>query len=403
MISYPILYHKGGNMVHIGSWGLPDLGITEFIGGVLGGQNAPLTAQGGSNIDLSQSASTPQVMGLNTNIGSSGPGGAYPIAGGAPTSYNQPTGGSYGGTTGGSTGGDIYQGAPLEQSPQGPDVSAVNAAYDQALGALSQAEGAQQDIYNTAIGQAEASGKARRGEAEAEQTRRLGEYGQQRTRETDRTNSAIAEARRQAAQIIQGLQARFGGTTGTGGFSGELVGSSALQNIGANRVSLQQTLGQISQAENNVKDTTAKLLDQIEQDTLYAKERAGSELKQILADIAGKKGALAVDRANANMQALQNYQSLLSDINARNTQFKQALYQRAQAAQDQVNNFKQSALSNFQATFQDFTPPTFNVGNKTVSAFPSGSGLRGVTYVSGDTEDENQGAGTSDLAASLGF
>lgn len=75
---------------HAGSWfGLPDFGVTEALGGLFGAQRTP---QGGSNISAafspSQKAQTPQVNGTNT-----GPGGAFPIAGGnqSTPSYSAPT------------------------------------------------------------------------------------------------------------------------------------------------------------------------------------------------------------------------------------------------------------------------------------------------------------------------
>jgi hypothetical protein len=85
--------------VHAGSWfGLPDFGVTEAIGGLLG---APRTAQGGSNIIGTNKAATPTVQGTTTNNTPYGPvnntpyGPARPSTGGSvqtsvPVNNNQP-------------------------------------------------------------------------------------------------------------------------------------------------------------------------------------------------------------------------------------------------------------------------------------------------------------------------
>lgn len=74
---------------HSGSWfGLPDFGVTEAVGGLLG---QPRTAQGGSNLFGGTRAQTPtQPSGQVLGTTNTGPGGAYPIAGGRPTGGGSP-------------------------------------------------------------------------------------------------------------------------------------------------------------------------------------------------------------------------------------------------------------------------------------------------------------------------
>ena len=76
-------------MVRIGSWGLPEFGITEAIGGLF---NAPRTAQGGSNLWGGQTpaqTTAPQVLGTQTsNQGFIGP--QYPIGPQKPAGYQAP-------------------------------------------------------------------------------------------------------------------------------------------------------------------------------------------------------------------------------------------------------------------------------------------------------------------------
>lgn len=388
-------------MARAGSWslfgvGLPEFGLTEKLGGIIG---APRTAQGGSNIFggsqamVSPAPSGGQVMGAQSSGG--GPGGAFPP--GRPASQQ-----SIGGQP---SGGQPSGGLPLEQNPEQPDFSAYDQAIAQAQEALNIGEQAALGSRDAAITEAEASGQQQTKLAQQAQSEKLGGLGEQRTRESGRAENAIAQARQQAAEMQQGLQARFGKSTGTGAFVGELTGRAALQNIGGIQQGLQQTMTQINQEEQNVRNVTANLLSQISQQTENAKVQARSAFDQARAEIASRKGELQSRKAELMMNALQSYQQLLQEVEARNTAFKQQLYQKAQATQQQLDTFKNQALQKFQAQWEGFQPPTWNVGGNTVAAFPSGADLRGVTYMTGKKPDEEAGVGSAETgaAAALGL
>lgn len=362
-----------------------DLGVSEaFQLGSGAGRQLPLSSQGGSDIFPN---SRNQILGASVQEQNY----SYdPSIGNASFDSPAATGGGGGGGTGSGGGTGTTGGAPLEETPSAPDFSIYDEAYAQGESALNQAQQAAQQGIQTALGEAEASGQQRSAQAQAAQKEKLGALGQQRTRESQRAENAISEARRQAAELQQGLQARYGRTTGTGAFAGELLGRSAMQNIGATRQALQNTMSQIGAAENRVREETSRLLDQIETDTQFAKERARNTLAQVLADIAGKKGELQQAKADRRMAALQDYQNLVASINARNTAYKQELYNRAQRTSQALDSFRNQAMEQFQTQFQNFTPPTFQVGDQTIAAFPTGSNLRGVTYMSGDSGSDEE-------------
>jgi hypothetical protein len=137
-----------------------------------------------------------------------------------------------------------------------------------------------------------------------------------------------------------------------------------MRQIGGYRRSLQETVGQINQAIGNVRDKAAELIERIDQDTLFARENAKQMLMNALSEIGGKKGQLRADAAFERQRALQDYQQLVTQINARNTAFKQDLYQRAQSTQDRLAQMQQQAMQNFEAVFTPYGAPEINISGE---------------------------------------
>ena len=286
--------------------------------------------------------------------------------------------------------------APMEPMPEqsGFDFSG---AIQGAMDALGQQEQATRGGYETALGQAERGTAQRKEETRGEETRRLGELGGQRTRETERGESAIAEARRTTSQLMQGISSRFGGRSTMGQASSEILGAAGATNIAQNRQAMQYTMGQIGQSEENVRSETSRMINEASNQLETAKENARVQLNQALANIASARGALQSQKSEMQMNALQSYQQMVADVNARNTSFKQQLFMEAQKATEQLNTWKQSAIENFNTTFEGFTSPEVNVGGQTYGAVPSGSGLKGVTYLKGKEDEDESAAGSVKL------
>lgn len=274
---------------------------------------------------------------------------------------------------------------PQESIPSAPSFDEYDAAIQQGMAALDQYGATLQPEYENTINEYETGATNQKTQARSEQTRRLNALGENRTEANQNTESAISAARRQASQLMQGIQSLYGGTTGTGAFKSEILGSQAMQNISGNQQALQGTLGKIYQAEEGVRSQVTNLLNTIDEQLTINKEKARNELQQALAQIASQKSELASSRAQMRMQALQNYQNLVADINARNTAFKQQLYLKAQQAQQQIDNFKNSTMQKFDPNLQ---AANFNVGETPYAAVPNNSGS-GYTYLKGSTTKTN--------------
>lgn len=278
----------------------------------------------------------------------SGPGGAYPQRQGSVLGAMTVSGGSSGSS---SVGGSfpIDAGAPpLEQAPdQGGDN--FDAIIQPALQSLSAYEATLQPQYESGVQEAEQKYGDIVSGLQGEQTNRLNEFGQQRTRETGRGESAIAEARRQAAELMQGIQARYGGSTGTGAFTSEILGGQATANIAKNRAALQDTISQISNAENALKTEISNKVNAANLELESTRNSLRDQLRQSLADINSKRNELESNKAQMRLEAAQNYRNLLADINARNTSFMQNMYLNAQKAQAQLDEIKSRTQSQYKA------------------------------------------------------
>lgn len=378
--------------IHSGSWlGLPDLGITETIGNIF---NRPTTSQGGSN--LIGARATPSVMGASTSYQApQGPMSSMyapyaPVTSGGTT--QKAAAGGTGGVGGGAAAPAVpsYQDFPYEQAPQQPSIN-YDAIFSPVLNALGQYESTLQPQYETALGEIEAGKSQRVGQLKGEESKRLGELEQQRGRESQRTESAVSEARRQASELSQGIQARYGATTGTGAFANQILGSQAMRNIAQNRAAFQEVSGQINSAAEELKNQTANLVQQEESQAELAKERARNEFQSAMASINQEKGRLESDKARMRVEGLMNYQNLVSEINARNAQMKQQLYLQAQEAEQRLANYASQAQQQYAAAlspaqYTDLIAQGAEPGSFQQQYVPEQ--LRGVTFGQGEGSSE---------------
>lgn len=310
---------------HTGSWGTPEAGITETLKDIWSGANPinPPSAGAYEGDILDTGASTINYGAIDSGGGSGG----YTSGTTATTTDN-------GGTV------------PLEQAPDQPSID-YDAIFAPAFQALSQQEGAVKQQTEADIQSVEQGASERKAGIKSEEQQRLGEYNQQTSEAKQGTKSAIEEARRQAAEILQGIQARYGGTTGTGRFQSEILGGQATRNISTNRAALQNTLGKINQAANNLKTKVIELINNEDSRLESQKAQLRAGLQSALADIGKERGRLESEKAQMRVDAIMQYQQVLQGINQRNTQVKQQLAMQAQQAQSELEKLQARAHDNY--------------------------------------------------------
>lgn len=173
-----------------------------------------------------------------------------------------------------------------------------------------------------------------------------GRYNQQRTQANQTAESAVAEARRGFAELQRGLQAQYGGTTGTGAFSAELAGRGTLGNINNIRIGLQDTMMQITDAEESLKRDVQNKMFELDQNLNSAKEQARMDLMEKIQQINLKKGELESNKAQQKMDAMREYKITQAQIEASNKQFLQGLYGEYQNKLGVLSKAKDQAVSN---------------------------------------------------------
>ena len=182
-----------------------------------------------------------------------------------------------------------------------------------------------------------AQGEAQRRTIEAQRQEGLGTIGTQRTQARAASESAIAEARRIASEQMKGLQAQFGSATGTGGFTGEIMGRETARNIAGTRTQLAQTMDELNLAETSLIREADNQIFQLETQTNAAINDSRRQLRDQLAQINLQKGQLEADKATQRINALQNYQLTLRQLEAQKEQ-----------SMMQIEANRQSALQNFE-------------------------------------------------------
>lgn len=385
--------------IHLGSWGTPELGLTELFQKITG--IGGTTKEGGSDLSASMGTSTvnnPQsdysqtftdMYATSTPQMSTAPAMSYPQPTSTTTTKKTPTTTNTGGG-GGSSGPDLsnpvkrteyahslgydswdqYINANQQQVPQQPSFEDLYGdAFRQAFEAVNQMQGAIQSGYQAELSGAELGTQQRKAELQAEQAMRLADFARQRAeaqgqvgmanqKAEAQTESVIEQARRQAAELMQGIQARYGGTTGTGRFTSEILGSQATRNIAQNQAALRQykaqmdselqnAMSKIGLAENELKTKVTSLINQEDQNLQQAKIQLRANLDKSLAEISQQRSMLETEKANKRYEILNDYQNRLDQVERYNLDHKRQLEAQYQQQQNEINMLKQQAQQSY--------------------------------------------------------
>jgi len=357
---------QGGQTGHTGNWGLPEFAMTEAMAGDIvptdytgpGNPEAYKKINNPSSTTTTSTKKTPTTTNTGGGGGSSGPDLSNPVK---RTEYAHSLGyDSW----------DQYINANQQQAPQQPSFEDLYGdAFRQAFEAVNQMQGAIQSGYQAELSGAELGTQQRKAELQAEQAMRLADFARQRAeaqgqvgmanqKAEAQTESVIEQARRQAAELMQGIQARYGGTTGTGRFTSEILGSQATRNIAQNQAALRQykaqmdselqnTMSKIGLAENELKTKVTSLINQEDQNLQQAKIQLRANLDKSLADISQQRSMLETEKANKRYEILNDYQNRLDEVERYNLDHKRQLEAQYQQHQIEINMLKQQAQQSY--------------------------------------------------------
>lgn len=299
---------------HIGSWGLPEFGLTEKISDFY---NQGRTSEGGSNILGASSSSdlVPQYSDTGETTGT-----FQQIPTYTPTTTD--TSGDGGGTGGGGTtlGTTTETTTDTNNFPSAPETD-WDALFAPAFGALDLQQQLLGSEYNVLTQEAEADVGQQLKELETERETRLGGLQARRTQEQQTSESAVSEAKRIGSEIMQGIQSRYGTSTGTGGFAGELIGRETVRNVAGIRQAVQNTMNEIGRAEESIKSEISNKISSLNTWYNNAKKEIGLRLNQQLADISTRRGELEVDKGLKREAAIQEARDFLAQIQLQNNEY----------------------------------------------------------------------------------
>lgn len=378
--------------IQYGSWGTPELGITEKISNLLG---SGLTAQGGSNLSgnvgtlptaqVKTDAGYQQLQG--PDLGWWGPVGPQtqtqtnqtPSQNTAPKNYQQQpqpqqqSGGvnkgnlmsmfpGYSGwnidsawadylATGGSGKGASAPSGFVSPEGQGYGsadeyYSLIDQAYNPQYSYLNQAQQNLEMGQKTALEEAQAAFNTQQQMAQSQKEAALGKLSETGVKGQQSYESALAQARDLYDQLQRGYGQRFGGSTSAGQAATEIANRERLKQQGLNFREFQNINQQVQSGKNEVENQFKQNMLQLEQNKQSAINQVNSDFRDKLAQITQSKGMLDSAKAQAKLTALQNLRAQVLQIQQQNMQFQQSLALQREQANIQLDSYaKQLAMS----------------------------------------------------------
>lgn len=167
--------------------------------------------------------------------------------------------------------------------------------------------------------------------------------GRAKVDQADEQESAADEARRLYGEIQQGLQARYGKTTGTGAFTTELAGRQTAQDISNIRTTGAKLIRDLDDKLLQVQEISRLTLQDLDTQAESQKRQVKNQLDQQVAEIRSKIGETQMRKAELYANAYESYQNYVRQVDANNTSFKQQLYLQQKAAEQTLETAKARA------------------------------------------------------------
>lgn len=353
-----------GDPIHQGALGLPDFGVSEFVGGLFGqGRNA----QGGSDIFSTNKASTQTPMQdtgsvLGTQTQATPPSTVNPNGNGLGSLIN-----SGSSPTASKTAAPTTSGMPAVPAP---DTNAIGSSYAPLIDYLNQAEGQlrsdfptyAQDINNQAD---TAKQSLTNGYNTTNQT-----LQNQQAQGGKQKEDVISAARRLFQELQQGNLQRFGGSSSAGQAASELQGREFQRNSASAQNQYTDLVQQLGQKKLEVDNNYQVGLKQIEDQKAAAINQVNRDFQDKLSQINSQRAQTESAKAQARLGALQDYRNQVYSIQLQNYQFQQQLNQQKSQADSTLQDYTTklssaaqggaNALSGFQQNTT--TNPTTNFG-----------------------------------------
>ncbi len=246
--------------------------------------------------------------------------------------------------------------------PQAPQID-FDAMIAPAISGLESAIGPLQQGTASDIQSLESQRQATTSRIGLETTGQEAQIGKLKEQQSALGESAADRARRAYAEIQQGLQARYGRSTGTGAFAADLSGRETLRNLADIHGQVSQAIAGLDDKFIQVREVGRIQTQEIENQTRDLISKAKNNLELQLAEIRRQKGELQGRKAELASQSIQLYQNTVQQVNSQNATFKQNLFLSMQDAENKIRlkmQEGQKALDSFTTTnlrFNDQSTP----------------------------------------------
>jgi hypothetical protein len=215
--------------------------------------------------------------------------------------------------------------------------------------------------------------------------------GLQREQTGQARETALSSARRQYEQGVQRTQQLFGGVGGSnvGQASSEILGAEQMRQLGSVQAQSSQAMQQLGTQERDLQANITNSLQQLEVRKQADLSRLRDSFRQELNQINSQKGTLAMNKANAQLQALQDYNNRKRQLEDMATQQRMSMESYAQqlalqarysgAGQvSQIPNFSTQTDQQRAATFRNLL--TSDAGQRALQA----SGYEVIPKIGGE-------------------
>jgi hypothetical protein len=251
-----------------------------------------------------------------------------------------------------------------EQEPiPGSDIPSID---DMVGGAISELESFENFLQTQDMPAREqeiqASGASQKGTLQSNLATQETATETERARGRRGTETLVGEARQGFSELQQGAMSRFGGAKSTGMAAMEILGREALKNISNARAVYNDFSADLSQKIFNLRNETTQKIQQVDVQMQSELAEARRELAANLSDIAVKKGQLRMGAYELRLGALQNYQQLVSDIKARNVQYKNEYQTRLLEGQQTIDEINARAKASLDSAVNKWSYVFKNTG-----------------------------------------
>lgn len=363
--------------IRTGSWGLPEFGLTERLANFFGQGR---TAQGGSNLFGNQAQTTlvPTSRSKPAFV-PSGTSGAYGItqrqgnvlgvtAPPATSPTVQPPAqntGNAGVSTNGQVNNQDFSQLIETPPPQPSFENLYGSVFDTALSNIeSQIGTTEQETAK----QMELAKQVQQGRDLGVNQRLTSQQGQfdinKQELQTEESQTAN-QLRQQVAEMNQGIQSRYGGTTGTGRFASEILGRSFVQEMSANRQNLTNKISIIEQNRNDAISQANKQIFESQLQTQQDIAQLTAQKNNAITELRNQQGLLGIQRSKMIVDAVNNYNQQIEGVRQQNSRFYQNLYLKQV---DFDNKVKESQLT----AYKDYAKQQTDFNNRITRIFLGG-------------------------------